>query len=198
MTTIHVEYYGFQGEGPTVKAAKEDAGKKIAALHRDNWTPVIREWRGHAALVFRTLRGWEYRFIARPDQLPPLHIPMGSCPGDTDRAETIFTAERHIAANGWEPTDELDVFPVWFGTDSQPGTRRDAPRDDRATQMVQANAPLDEELRHCGRSRAPYDFRPGAVAGWSRVAAVLIRCGLSTGFDRWTERSKSARWSTPP
>ncbi len=118
MTTIHVEYYGFQGEGPTVKAAKEDAGKKIAALHRDNWTPVIREWRGHAALVFRTLRGWEYRFIARPDQLPPLHIPMGSCPGGTDRAETIFTAERHIAANGWEPTDELDVFPVWFGTDT--------------------------------------------------------------------------------
>ena len=69
-------------------------------------------------LVFRTLRGWEYRFIARPDQLPPLHIPMGSCPGGTDRAETIFTAERHIAANGWEPTDELDVFPVWFGTDT--------------------------------------------------------------------------------
>ncbi len=116
MTTVHVEYFGFAGEGPTVKAAKEDAGKKITALHRDNWTPVIREWRGHAALVFRTLRGWEYRFIARPGELPPLQIPHGSSCGYSDRAEAIAAAERHVAANGWEPTDPLDAFPVWFGT----------------------------------------------------------------------------------
>lgn len=30
MTTIRLTHYGIDGEGPTVKAAKEDAGRKIA------------------------------------------------------------------------------------------------------------------------------------------------------------------------
>ena len=115
MPTVTIDYFGFSGSGPTVKEAKQDAGRKIQALHADTWTPVIREWRGFAILVYRNLNGWEYTFISHPGE--PLRIPAGCSCGFHDRADAVKSAERHIADVGWSHTDPLGAFPVWFGTD---------------------------------------------------------------------------------
>jgi hypothetical protein len=110
-TQITLEYFGFQGQGATVKAAKQDAGQKIAALHEGIWQPTLREWRGEAVLVYRTLNGWVYSFLQHASG--PLQF-SGTCMGNGEFWETLRSAERHLADTGWKTNEPITDFPEWF------------------------------------------------------------------------------------
>jgi hypothetical protein len=45
---VIIEYFGFRGEGSTVKEAKLEAGRKITALHIGHWLPELIECRWYA------------------------------------------------------------------------------------------------------------------------------------------------------
>lgn len=114
-TKITLTYFGFHGEGATVKEAKLDAGRKIEALHEGYWTPAIVEWRGHAAIVYRTLDGWHYGFIGHPGEA--IHSISGGSSGYGDYRETLRAAQRHVADIGWQLDEPLDLFPDWLTDD---------------------------------------------------------------------------------
>jgi len=110
MATVKIDYFGFAGQGPTVKEAKQDAGRKIQALQQGYWTPKIVAWRGYAILVTRNLQGWDQYFIQHPDEPTP-RVGSCCCGFDSER-ESVHSAEMHLADLGWSPdTDALDVFP---------------------------------------------------------------------------------------
>jgi hypothetical protein len=108
---IIVEYFGFRGDGSTVKEAKLDAGRKIAALHVGHWLPELIEWRGEAALVYRTLDGWEYTFIQHDGGALRTR---GIAIGDGTFAGTVRAARRHLVDIAWRFGDPVDLFPEWF------------------------------------------------------------------------------------
>jgi len=110
MPNITVDYFGFSGTGRTVKDAKLDAGRKIAKLQEGYWTPALREWRGYGIVIYRTLNGWEYAYIAHPGE--PLKLSGCCCLYADDQREAVSAAERAIADNGWNGTaEDLDSFP---------------------------------------------------------------------------------------
>src|SRR5229473_3349469 len=110
-TKITLEYFGFQGQGATVKEAKQDAGRKIEALHAGTFQPQLREWRGEAVLVYRTLTGWEYTFIQHQGGALRTH---GTAMGDGEFFNTLRSAERHLVGVAWNVGDPLTDFPEWF------------------------------------------------------------------------------------
>ena len=57
MKTIALEYYGMRGEGPTVREAKADAGRKLQAAMTANYTPRIVAWGKTLILVWQTPHG---------------------------------------------------------------------------------------------------------------------------------------------
>ena len=113
MKQITLEYFGFTGTGATLKDAKIDAGRKIDALHVGTWEPAILEWRGVAALVYRDLNGWSYRFIQTPDESTP-HMPIGSSSCGDDRRDALQWAQRHVADYAWTATDPVEDWPEWL------------------------------------------------------------------------------------
>ena len=111
MPTVTVDYFGFTGTGPTVKEAKQDAGRKIQALQSGYWSPKIVEWRGYAILITRNLHGWERHFIQHPGEA--LHV-GSSCCGYESEQEAVASARRHVADCGWTPADPIDLFPEFL------------------------------------------------------------------------------------
>jgi hypothetical protein len=105
---VIIEYFGFRGEGSTAKEAKLEAGRKIAALHVGHRLPELIEWRGEAALVYRTLAGWEYTFIQHDGG--PLRT-RGIAIGDGTFAGTVRAARRHLVDIAWRFGDSVDLFP---------------------------------------------------------------------------------------
>jgi hypothetical protein len=88
-----------------------ETGRKITALHVGHWLPELIEWRGEAALVYRTLAGWEYTFIQHDGG------PLGTrdiAIGDGTFAGTVHAARRHLVDVAWRFGDPVDLFPEWF------------------------------------------------------------------------------------
>jgi hypothetical protein len=109
-TKITLEYFGFQGQGATVKEAKQDAGRKIEALHHGTWEPVVVTWRGETILIYRTLDGWISRFLQHKGE--PLKVSSGcQCHGNDDVKEVIRSVQRHVVQLGWTFEDPIDHFP---------------------------------------------------------------------------------------
>jgi hypothetical protein len=83
--TIRITYYGMDGEGPTVKAAKEDAGHKLAHLvAQTEEAPVIVAVEGVAALVAYTQQGWGHRLITGQS---------------TDNTSGFFTGPQYVSGS---------------------------------------------------------------------------------------------------
>jgi hypothetical protein len=118
---ITIEYFGFEGTGSTVKEAKQDAGRKIEALHIGSWTPVLVTWRGHTALLTRDTHGWTKRFLQHDGD--PLKIGQGSQGFGNDWAGALHSTQRHIVQLGWNVGDPIDIFPDWF---TDPRDRKEA------------------------------------------------------------------------
>ena len=89
-TTIKLDYFGMPGEGPTVKEAKLDAGRKIEAALKDSYAPTFLTFGSYTALVWREPSGWGYRLL--PDKEDTLY----ACCQDS-RPDTIRQAKRHLA-----------------------------------------------------------------------------------------------------
>jgi hypothetical protein len=113
-TKITLEYFGFEGSGATVKEAKQDAGRKIEALHSGSWTPVLVTWRGHTALLTRDTHGWTKRFLQHDGD--PLKIGQGSehFGSGSNFTDALHSTQRHIVQLGWQFGDPIDIFPDWF------------------------------------------------------------------------------------
>lgn len=111
MANVMIEYFGFSGAGRTVTEAKQDAGRKIEALHTGTWEPEIRTWKDHTVLIRRDLTGWLYQFIQLPGE--PIRIPQG-CAMACDRKDAIESAERHLVQRAWNVGEAINDFPDWF------------------------------------------------------------------------------------
>jgi hypothetical protein len=121
-TKITLEYFGFQGQGATVKEAKQDAGRKIDALHQGTWEPVIVTWRGETVLIHRTLEGWLSRFLQHKDE--PLKVSTGcQFHGTDDLKAVIRSVQSHVVQLGWTFEDPIDLFPDFFTNEAD---RREA------------------------------------------------------------------------
>jgi len=110
-TMVRITYFGMEGEGPTVTAAKQHAGAKIERALSGDYTPLALVWRGHVAIVAREPRsGWGYRLVhvdgARRQSLY-LNGDGDGNPVDAERA-----ARRHLAQNAWDgsETDEASII----------------------------------------------------------------------------------------
>ena len=89
-TTIKIEYFGMPGEGPTVKEAKLDAGRKIEAALHGSYAPTFLTFGDYTALVWREPTGWGYRLLSEKD-----NTLYASC--NDSRDEAMRRAKRHLA-----------------------------------------------------------------------------------------------------
>jgi hypothetical protein len=94
--TIRITYYGMDGEGPTVREAKADAGKKLERLVRDVESgPQIYCFGRRTAIIARTRYSWSYRLIEN-------NKPMGGgCTGFENFADAQRSALSHMADLAW-------------------------------------------------------------------------------------------------
>ncbi len=61
---IRITYFGVDGKGPTVTAAKNDAGRKIETMLKGDYTPRLIQYRHFTMVLFRDpFRGWVYSSI---------------------------------------------------------------------------------------------------------------------------------------
>jgi hypothetical protein len=98
MATVRIDYFGMEGEGPTVTEAKKDAGRRIEAALRDTYTPEIVQLGQWAALVSRDARtGWGYALITNDDGSLRTGAVYGSVAFGRTKAEALKDAKRHIA-----------------------------------------------------------------------------------------------------
>jgi len=64
MKTIKVEYCGMEGQGATVREAKQDAQRKAEQFIKDSENgPYVLQTDGHAIIVYRHFHAWAYRII---------------------------------------------------------------------------------------------------------------------------------------
>lgn len=110
---INLTYCGMEGQGPTVAKAKQDAAKKIEAALYGSYCPVIRSFRGHTALIYRSPEGWHYAFLNGSDRQS-----LGYSSPRADFCEAIRDAVLQLAMHAWQPEDGLKS-PVIEETGSQ-------------------------------------------------------------------------------
>jgi len=108
-TKITLEYYGQSGSGPTVKAAKADAAKKLQEFVKNaERGPRFHRSRDCFAVIFPSPDGWtvSYLDIALP---PTLHVHTGNT-----HYPTLDEADRAVrigfAQNEWT-SDGTDISP---------------------------------------------------------------------------------------
>jgi hypothetical protein len=105
--SIRITYYGMDGEGPTVKAAKEDAGRKLARLVAETEeAPVIIAADGVAAIVAYSKWGWGHRLITAQES--GLQTGQQFVSGNYEtRHEAELAALRHVLDIAWRfPRDD--------------------------------------------------------------------------------------------
>ena len=97
MATVRIEYYGMDGAGPTVTAAKADASRKIERALSGSYAPSILRLGPWAALLYREARsGWIYALVATPEE--GLRDLSGCTMGDSEcRADVERRARHHLA-----------------------------------------------------------------------------------------------------
>ncbi len=102
---VTLDYYGMTGTGKTLKAAKEDAGEKLRAALKGDYSPVILAHRGNVVLVARSPSGWDFRTICDADTGPrpgTVHL----CGSNYDTQEgALRDAAAHLAQMGWVVAD---------------------------------------------------------------------------------------------
>ena len=109
MATIKITYYGMDGEGPTVRAAKEDAGRKLETALREAKHGVhLIAFAGIAAVVAYDVwqSEWGYRLINTEPGKFHAGPQWVTCCGD--RQASRLAALRHIFDIAWSPSVEDD------------------------------------------------------------------------------------------
>lgn len=67
MAIVKIEYFGMDGQGRNVTAAKKDAGAKIQRALSGDYSPILIRAHGEGILIFREPKyGWGYTLI-HPD-----------------------------------------------------------------------------------------------------------------------------------
>ncbi|MCR4300689.1 MAG: hypothetical protein NUV51_03690 [Sulfuricaulis sp.] len=96
-TKITLTYCGMEGQGATVKLAKQDAARKIEAVLDGGYTPFIIRHFDLIGVIFREPSGWSYKIIYPDTKSGPAY---GSCSsfGDSE-AQCRSHCAHHIAQN---------------------------------------------------------------------------------------------------
>lgn len=106
---------GVLGKGKNVTEAKEDARKRIerAFSEDENYNPEVLEHAGYIAVMFRTLDGWGYQFIAYPmeEPSPGFSKLWGSSGTMMSYEECKRSMARHVADNAFTPGDPITEAP---------------------------------------------------------------------------------------
>lgn len=109
---IRLTYYGMDGEGPTVKEAKADAGRKLEHLVKQTEeAPVIVQVAGVAALVAFTKYGWGHRLILTTGDS---RLTTGSAwvsGGRDTKHQAELSALKHCLDIAWNFPDDDET---WF------------------------------------------------------------------------------------
>ena len=92
MATVTIEYFGFEGVGRNVTEAKRDAGRKIEALHRGSWSPILLDGGSYRMLLYRTLDGWRSASIDTDGK-------TGGMQWHDSLEEAEKSCRRHVASN---------------------------------------------------------------------------------------------------
>ena len=111
MSKIKITYYGMDGEGPTVTAAKQDAGRKLEHLvEQTGEDPTIIRIGNVTALVAFARWGWGHRIIAGITGQPETgHVAISG--GHPDRTTAEVYALKHVLDCAWNwPEDDA----AWF------------------------------------------------------------------------------------
>lgn len=96
-TTINLTYCGMEGNGATVKLAKQDAARKIETALDGHYTPVAICHAGRIAIVARHPKtGWGYRFLHCEEGKPIQSLYMNSS-ADGSEDGAINAAIYHLA-----------------------------------------------------------------------------------------------------
>lgn len=90
MATIRITYFGVEGEGPTVKAAKQDAGDKLERFVKGSM-PRIYCHKGYTLITYAQPWGGSYT-ITHPDSAGQA---IGSSSA-SDRRDAEFSGLRHL------------------------------------------------------------------------------------------------------
>jgi len=94
-TKVKVEYYGVEGEGRNVTAAKQDAGHKIQKMLGGSYAPMYITSDKQTAVVFRDPRnGWGYFLIHTDD--PECLYPCICSSGHEDKKAAAYAAKSHL------------------------------------------------------------------------------------------------------
>jgi hypothetical protein len=109
--TIKLTYYGIEGEGPTVAAAKQAAGRQLEHLVKQTEeSPTIVRVGAVTALVALSRWGWGHRIIAGIGEQPETgHVHVSG--GRATKAEAELDALKHVLDCAWNWPDDDGV---WF------------------------------------------------------------------------------------
>lgn len=107
MATVRVTYCGMEGEGKTLTAAKQDAARKAEEALTGDYTPVLVQRRGIAALVYREPAGWRTQVIVDEQRAVRGGAVWG---GYEDKEDATQSALYHVVQLAWdgEEGDALD------------------------------------------------------------------------------------------
>lgn len=119
--TIRLTYYGVEGEGPTVTAAKHAAGRKLEHLvSQTDEAPTYIEIAGVSALVFFQKSGWGHCLLEYRETRPKIgRVHQSSGGGERDRHEAEIGALRHVLDIAWNWPEDDDA---WFTATMGAGT----------------------------------------------------------------------------
>ena len=113
MAKISITYYGMDGEGPTIKEAKADAGRKIEKLvAAASEAPIIISIRGFASLVAYSGHSsggsWASRLIMSDGKIHTGPAYLGS--DSEDKHRVMVQALTHVATSAWTFDDDDQEF----------------------------------------------------------------------------------------
>jgi len=106
-TKINLTYFGMDGQGATVKEAKQDAGRKIeAALSGYHFPNLYTKTVGsvtYTVFIFRVLDKWGYAYVKHGAEKEGRQFASAN---DNSEEAAFIHAWRHIAGNEFTFTDD--------------------------------------------------------------------------------------------
>lgn len=103
---VHITYYGMDGSGRNLTAAKQDAGRKIEAALTGNYNPELLSCRGMSILVFRQPSGWDHVITALSNN--PREGTLYAGGNYPTRQDAVNAAKNHLAQLAWECEDGVN------------------------------------------------------------------------------------------
>ena len=104
--TVHIEYFGMPGSGPTLKEARADAGRKLERAMKETYRPRVIRFCDHLAIVWREPdNGWRYGRVGEDGEL------QGSIGSPETLDQAVARAQYDQAQLAWSPeADDEEVL----------------------------------------------------------------------------------------